>query len=85
MTLRAFRHRNYRLYFFGQIISLTGTWMQSVAQSWLVYRLTGSASMLGMVGFASQFPVFLLAPVGGSFADSVVSRMSGCESNSSER
>jgi len=70
MTLRAFRHRNYRLYFFGQIISLTGTWMQSVAQSWLVYRLTGSASMLGMVGFASQFPVFLLAPVGGSFADS---------------
>src|SRR2546426_1026398 len=70
MTLRAFRHRNYRLYFFGQIISLTGTWMQSVGQSWLVYRLTGSASMLGMVGFASQFPVFLLAPVGGSFADS---------------
>ncbi len=70
MTLRAFRHRNYRLYFFGQIISLTGTWMQSVAQSWLVYRLTGSASMLGIVGFASQFPVFLLAPVGGSFADS---------------
>src|SRR5437899_2341450 len=70
MTLRAFRHRNYRLYFFGQIISLTGTWMQSVGQSWLVYRLTGSASMLGIVGFASQFPVFLLAPVGGSFADS---------------
>src|SRR6267142_2260109 len=69
-TVRAFRHRNYRLFFFGQIISLTGTWMQSVAQAWLVYRLTGSAAMLGLVGFASQFPVFLLAPVGGSVADS---------------
>ncbi|HYR86485.1 MAG TPA: MFS transporter [Terriglobia bacterium] len=69
-TLRAFRHRNYRLFFFGQIISLTGTWMQSVALSWLVYRLTGSATMLGLVGFTSQFPVFLLAPIGGSFADS---------------
>src|SRR6267142_6989426 len=69
-TLRAFRHRNYRLFFSGQIISLTGTWMQSVALSWLVYRLTGSATMLGLVGFTSQFPVFLLAPIGGSFADS---------------
>jgi MFS family permease len=68
-TVRAFRHRNYRLFFFGQIISLTGTWMQSVAQAWLVYRLTGSAAMLGLVGFASQFPVFLLAPVGGAVAD----------------
>src|SRR5436309_2196533 len=68
-TLRAFRHRNYRIFFYGQLVSLTGTWMQSVAQSWLVYRLTGSATLLGIVGFASQFPVFLLAPVGGVVAD----------------
>jgi MFS family permease len=68
-TLRALGHRNYRLFFFGQLISLVGTWMQAVAQSWLVYRLTGSAVMLGLVGFAGQIPVFLLAPVGGTFAD----------------
>src|SRR5437763_10491579 len=68
-TLRAFRHRNYRIFFYGQLVSLTGTWMQSVAQSWLIYRLTGSAALLGAVGFTSQFPVFLLAPVGGIVAD----------------
>ncbi len=68
-ALRAFRHRNYRLFFGGQLISLIGTWMQMVAQSWLIYRLTGSAVLLGFVGFASQIPVFLLAPVGGSVAD----------------
>jgi len=67
--LRAFRHRNYQLYFGGQLVSLTGTWMQSVAQSWLVYRLTGSAVLLGLVGFAGQIPVFLLASVGGAVAD----------------
>jgi MFS family permease len=66
---RALRHRNYRLFFCGQIISLVGTWMQSVAQSWLVYRLTGSSLLLGLVGFASQFPVFLLSPLGGVAAD----------------
>jgi MFS family permease len=66
---RAFRHRNYRLFFSGQIISLVGTWMQSVAQSWLVYRLTGSSLLLGLVGFASQIPVFILAPAGGLLAD----------------
>src|SRR6185369_4743549 len=49
-ALRAMRHRNYQLFFFGQLISLTGTWMQSVAQSWLIYRLTGSAVLLGLVG-----------------------------------
>ena len=53
----------------GQAVSLIGTWMQSVAQAWLVYRLTGSAVLLGVVGFASQIPVFLLAPVGGVIAD----------------
>lgn len=68
-VVRALRHRNYRLFFGGQLISLVGTWMQSVAQSWLVYRLTGSAVLLGIVGFASQIPVFLLAPLGGSVAD----------------
>ena len=68
-ALRAFRHRNYQLFFGGQLISLIGTWMQMVAQSWLVYRLTGSAVLLGFVGFASQIPVFLLAPFGGSVAD----------------
>lgn len=66
---RALRYRNYRLFFAGQIISLVGTWMQSVAQAWLVYRLTGSSLLLGIVGFASQIPVFILAPIGGMVAD----------------
>ena len=66
---RALQHRNYRLFFGGQLVSLIGTWMQSVAQSWLVYRLTGSTVLLGVVGFCSQVPVFLLAPIGGVVAD----------------
>jgi MFS family permease len=66
---RALRHRNFQLFFSGQLISLTGTWMQTVAQSWLVYRLTGSGLKLGAVGFASQIPVFLFAPLGGIVAD----------------
>ena len=69
LVLRSFRHKNYQLFFAGQLVSLTGTWMQAVAQSWLVYRLTGSAIMLGLVGFSSQIPVFLLAPLGGAVAD----------------
>ena len=69
-SLRAFRHRNYRLFFAGQLTSLCGTWMQTVAQSWLVYRLTGSATLLGIVGFASQFPIFIFSPVAGAVADS---------------
>jgi MFS family permease len=69
VTLRALRHRNFQLFFSGQLISLIGTWMQSVAQAWLVYRLTGSSLLLGAVGFASQFPVFLTAPFGGIAAD----------------
>ena len=68
-TLRALRHRNFQLFFTGQLISLIGTWMQSVAQSWLVYRLTGSSLQLGTVGFVSQIPVFLVAPLGGIAAD----------------
>jgi MFS family permease len=66
---RALRHRNFQLFFSGQLISLIGTWMQTVAQSWLVYRLTGSGLKLGAVGFASQIPVFLFAPIGGFVAD----------------
>jgi MFS family permease len=68
---RALRHRNFQLFFGGQLISLTGTWMQTVAQSWLVYRLTGSGLLLGAVGFSSQIPVFLFAPIGGITADRV--------------
>ncbi len=66
---RALRHRNFQLFFSGQLISLVGTWMQTVAQSWLVYRMTGSGLLLGAVGFASQIPVFLVAPIGGITAD----------------
>src|SRR6266446_2921118 len=69
--LRSLRHRNFQLFFGGQLISLTGTWMQSVAQSWLVYKLTGSAVLLGLVGFSNQIPVFLLAPWGGVLADRI--------------
>ncbi|MEQ1763348.1 MAG: MFS transporter [Pyrinomonadaceae bacterium] len=68
-TFRALRHRNFQLFFAGQFISLTGTWMQTVAQSWLVYQMTGSVILLGTVGFASQIPVLLLAPFGGTAAD----------------
>jgi MFS family permease len=68
---RALRHRNFQLFFGGQLISLTGTWMQTVAQSWLVYKLTGSGLLLGAVGFSSQIPVFLFAPIGGITADRV--------------
>ena len=70
-TLRALRHRNFQLFFGGQLISLIGTWMQTVAQAWLVYKMTNSALLLGSVGFASQFPVFLVAPFGGITADRV--------------
>lgn len=66
---RALKHKNFRYFFAGQFVSLTGTWMQTVAQSWLVYRLTGSVVLLGLIAFASQIPVFLLAPVGGAIAD----------------
>jgi MFS family permease len=69
VTLRALRHRNFQLFFAGQLISLIGTWMQSVAQAWLVYRLTQSSLLLGLVGFAGQIPVFLVAPLGGTTAD----------------
>ena len=66
---RALRHRNYRLFFAGQGLSLIGTWLTRVATSWLVYRLTHSAFLLGVVGFGSQIPTFLLAPIAGVLID----------------
>lgn len=68
-VFRSLKFRNFRLFFGGQLISLTGTWMQTIAQAWLVYRLTGSSLLLGTVGFVSQIPIFLLAPAGGIVAD----------------
>src|ERR1051325_7176397 len=67
--LRALGHRNYRLFFSGQSISLVGTWMTRIATSWLVYRLTGSELLLGVAGFAGQIPSFLLAPFAGVLVD----------------
>ncbi|HEX7318897.1 MAG TPA: MFS transporter, partial [bacterium] len=69
LMFRAFRYRNYRLFFGGQGISLIGTWMQRIAIGWLVYRLTQSPAMLGLAGFFSQFPTFVLAPFAGVMAD----------------
>jgi MFS family permease len=69
VVLRALRHRNYRLFFGGQGISLIGTWMTRVATAWLVYRLTGSAFLLGLVSFASQIPILLLGPFAGVWVD----------------
>ena len=66
---RAFNYRNYRLFFFGQGTSFIGTMMQNTAQAWLVYRLTKSAAMLGLVAFAGQFPAFFMAPVSGLLSD----------------
>jgi MFS family permease len=68
-ALRALRHRNFRLFFCGQSLSLIGTWMTRLATSWLVYRLTGSPFLLGVVSFASQIPTFVLGPVAGVWAD----------------
>src|SRR3982751_675054 len=66
---RALSHKNYQLFFAGQSVSLIGTWMTRIATSWLVYRLTGSALLLGVVGFAGQIPSFLLAPFAGVLVD----------------
>jgi MFS family permease len=67
--LRAFKYPNYRLFFGGQVVSLIGTWITTTATSWLVYRLTGNAWYLGVVGFASQFPAFLLSSAAGIYVD----------------
>jgi len=68
-VFRSLKYRNYRLFFYGQSISLIGTWMQRVAMSWLVYRLSNSAVILGIVAFSGQIPTFLLTPFGGVAAD----------------
>lgn len=67
--LRALQARNYRLYFLGQLVSMAGTWMQQIAMVWLAYRLSNSAFVLGMVGFASQIPILLFAAIGGVWID----------------
>jgi MFS family permease len=69
VVFRALKYRNYRLFFSGQSVSLIGTWMQRIAMAWLVYRLTNSAFLLGVVGFAGQIPTFLLAPFCGVWTD----------------
>lgn len=66
---RALHHRNYRLYFSGQLVSLAGTWMQQIAMSWLTYRITNSAWLLGVVAFSSQIPMLVLGPLGGLWSD----------------
>jgi len=68
-TLRALRHRNYRLFFCGQTLSIIGNWVQQIAMAWLVYRLTGSAWLLGVTGFAGQIAILVLSPFGGLWAD----------------
>ena len=68
-TLRALQSRNYRLFFGGQGISLMGTWMQQTAMSWLVYRITGSAMILGAIGFSTQIPMLFFSPIAGVYAD----------------
>src|SRR5215468_10099373 len=69
LLTRSLAHRNYRLFFIGQSLSLIGTWMQQTAMSWLVYRLTDSALLLGVIGFASQIPAFFIAPLAGVLTD----------------
>jgi MFS family permease len=69
IIFRSLQYRNYKLYFAGQSISLIGTWMQRIAMPWLVYQMTGSALLLGVVGFAGQIPSFLLSPVAGVLTD----------------
>ncbi len=73
-SLRAFNHRNFRLFFFGQSLGIIGYWVQQIAMSWLVYRLTGSAWLLGVTAFAGQIAVLVLAPFGGLWADRVERR-----------
>lgn len=70
-TFRALKHRNYKLFFFGQCISLIGTWIQQIAVSWLVYRLTHSALLMGFIVFCSSLPSLLLSPFAGVFVDRI--------------
>src|SRR5436305_11548198 len=69
VALRSLKYYNFRLYFSGQAISLIGTWMQRMAVSWLVYSITHSALLLGLVSFAGQIPILLLSPYAGAYSD----------------
>lgn len=73
-TFAAFQHRNYQLYFLGQLVSVAGTWMQIIAQGWLVYQISQSELTLGLVGFASAIPALLISPWGGVVVDRVPKR-----------
>jgi len=79
-SLRAFRHRDYRLYFVGQGISQTGTWLQMIATSWLIYHLSGSAFLLGLATFMLYIPILVLGPFAGVWVDRRTARApgSGC-------
>src|SRR3982750_3486992 len=68
-TFRALRHRNYRLFFYGQLVSLIGTWMQQTAMSWLVYEITGSKFLLGAISAVGSAPMMVFALWGGALAD----------------
>ena len=68
-SMRALRHRNFRFYFFGQAISVVGSWIQQVAMSWLVYRLTGSAALLGITAFCALVPQLVVGPLAGAWID----------------
>ncbi len=68
-TLRALKHRNFRLFVSGQAFALIGFWMQSIAQSWLLYKMTDSATLLGLLGFAGSLPILLLSPFAGIWSD----------------
>lgn len=70
-SLRALQARDFRLYFAGQLVSVAGTWMQQIAMAWLAYKLTNSALVLGLLGFASQIPILLFGPLGGVWSDRV--------------
>src|SRR5437764_6818112 len=70
-ALRALAHRNFRLFFFGQTVSLVGTWMQQLAMGWVVFERWHSARLLGLVGFCAQVPAFFLAPFAGVILDRV--------------
>ena len=68
-AFRALKNKNFRIFFFGQMVSLLGTWIQNIALGWLVYRLTDSAVWLGIIGFSGQIPALFLTPFAGVYAD----------------
>jgi len=68
-ALQALKYRNFKLFLGGQLISIVGNYIQTIAQAWLVYRLTGSAALLGLVAFSGQISIFVLAPISGVVAD----------------